>query len=327
MAPEKVAIVGYEADGLRDFVRCDAEVLGQLGAEVRFVGHRPLEIRKACKWASRVVVWFLGEHAFYATWFARRRRIPVLIILGGQERVADREIGYGLWLRPWHVRARCRWALRHATYVWAVEPTLATSALRIARVPRDVRIVPTIFDAGLFRPEKKDGSVAFACSIGDEGYAVRKGLPTLLDAARLLPGQRFRVVGRGPWPHHPENVEFLGYRSRTDYSEALGRATVIVNASKHEGLSNVVCEAMLAGCVPVLSDIPGNRHAAGTFDGAHFFPFGNPKALAAAIDDARRSASPEVTAAARGYVLERFPPSLRTTAFREFLGGGLDWQV
>lgn len=320
MAAPKVALVAFDLD--REFVRRDLAILEGLGAEVRATGTNPFEIRRAARWASHVVAWFLGEHAFYAVWYARRRRIPSLVLLGGLERTADPELGYGLWLRPWHVRVRCRWALRRATELWSVEPSLAEDTLRMGRASRDYRTVPTEFDPEAFRPLDKDGTVALACSKGEAGYAARKGLPTFLEAARQLPEHAFRVIGRDPTEGAPANVAFTGYLSRQHYADILARTSVIVNASKYEGLSNVLCEGMLAGALPVVSDIPGNLYAVGDLPGRGFawsFAYGRADELARGVRLALDASTPTSGAAVRQTVLDRFPRDARREAFAAFL--------
>lgn len=50
-----------------------------------------------------------------------------------------------------------------------------------------------------------------------------------------------------------ERIEFLGFRA--DATEYMSRAKVLVSLSEHEGMSNVVTEAVQAGCVIVASAI------------------------------------------------------------------------
>jgi glycosyltransferase involved in cell wall biosynthesis len=66
----------------------------------------------------------------------------------------------------------------------------------------------------------------------------------------------------------------------------LGRADVVLSASRSDSTSLSLLEAMAAGAVPVVSDIEGNREWVRDGDGARLFPVGDDAALAAAIEAA-----------------------------------------
>ncbi len=124
-------------------------------------------------------------------------------------------------------------------------------------------------------------------------------------------------------PSPPANVQYLGYLPHPAYAEVLGRVRVVLNSSQHEGLNNGLCEAMLAGAVPVVTRIPGNLHAIGTLE-----PRGPAFTYEAGdLEDCLRSLR-TACQAGQGYgvrqairedIISRFPVSARIGAFRSFL--------
>lgn len=134
------------------------------------------------------------------------------------------------------------------------------------------------------------GAVVFAGRLHRQ-----KGVATLLEAfASLLPRSRgltLRVFGRGPEePALRRRVVDLGLEGCVDFAgwtdrlaEELGRARLAVLPTLGEGMSNVLLEAMAAGCPVVTTDIPANREV--VVDGASglLVPPGDPAALAAAM--------------------------------------------
>ena len=91
---------------------------------------------------------------------------------------------------------------------------------------------------------------------------MQKGHQPFVEAARHLPDVRFVFVGK--WHDDaiehlrslaPENVEFTGWLSDEDLESLYARASVYVQASRHEGFGLAVAEAMLAGCVPVVMNV------------------------------------------------------------------------
>ncbi len=319
----RVALVASRQSG---FVVSDAGLLRQLGADVQLVGHLPHSIFRSVRKATHVIVWFASEHAFYAIAAARFFKKPSLLLIGGHEAAADRAIGYGLWLRPWHVRVRARWAVQHASELWVVAPHLAPGLFELGGLrPRKYEVVHTVFDPSRFVPaDDKDVDVALACPSSRPDYWMRKGLADLVAAARMQPDVSFVVMGttgpRNAAP--PENVEYSGFLTPQAYADCLSRARVIVNASLFEGLANGLCQGMLAGAVPVVSSIPGNLHAVDDLEAmglAFVFPPQDAEKLALAIQGGLAISESRDREAIRAHILRRFPVVKRYRAFQSFL--------
>ncbi len=171
-----------------------------------------------------------------------------------------------------------------------------------------------------FRAVKRN---AFA--IGPLAALRARGVPLRFVAAGLVlshaAAEAFdRSVSSHPWarrfPAFPPEVK----------ATVLARADVVLNTSAHEGMSNAVLEALLAGRAVLASDIPGNRAA--IRDGETGLLFCNEedftaKAERLARDPALRARLGE---AARADVLARFSPEREAAsvlaAYREALAGG-----
>ena len=78
-----------------------------------------------------------------------------------------------------------------------------------------------------------------------------------------------------------EYVDFLGQRS--DVPALLRRADIFILPSLHEGLSNAVLEAMLAGKPVIVSDVAGMRELADGGRCCYIVEPGYPKSIAAGI--------------------------------------------
>jgi len=221
------------------------------------------------------------------------------LLLGGVEGCDGPR--YGLWGKRWDIRARARWSIWNADELWAVAPHVAWRTLALTGIAsryRRPRIVHTVFDPNDFPILPKDGSTVFACLSGEAVYAMRKGLRDVLGSD--LP-----------------NVNLLRNAPEQEYRETLGRAAVVLNASTYEGLCNTLCEGMLAGAVPVMSDIDGNRHAAFGLREARFFPTGQRDSMREKVLDALSDGCDPYKV--REHILRRFPIEARRREFARFL--------
>jgi glycosyltransferase involved in cell wall biosynthesis len=142
----------------------------------------------------------------------------------------------------------------YATGPWSRE--------RIAEAARrdDVGILPLPVDPERFTPEpdeawlRREPVLAFVGRADDP----RKNVGLLLDAARLLPGVRVRLIGAPPARALPERVEATGPVSSV--AEHLRTARLLVLPSWQEGFGIVAAEALACG-VPVLAAPCGGPEA------------------------------------------------------------------
>lgn len=145
-----------------------------------------------------------------------------------------------------------------------------------------------------------------------------KNLPCLIRAmASLSPGARPTLLIAGEGSQRgaiasladefgvASNVRWLGQRQ--DIPELMQASDYLVLPSHYEGLSNVLLEAMAAGCPVIASAVGGNEELVSDHVTGLLFPDDDAKALAAAmqalVDPGLRS---RLAAAARSMVSERY---------------------
>lgn len=99
--------------------------------------------------------------------------------------------------------------------------------------------------------------VAFGAHMGNDVH-FRKGVDLILEAARKLPQTSFTLVGlKDPaeYATAAPNVRCLGVTSPKDLRLLLAQHAIYLQPSVMEGFPNALCEAMLMGCIPVVSDV------------------------------------------------------------------------
>jgi len=277
----------------------------------------PFAVVPAVVRADLVFGWFASWHTFLPITVAWMLRKPSVQIIGGFDTANMPDIGYGYQqggLRRW----ASRWIMRRARRL------VTNSHYSRSEIAANTPIPPdqvTVVHHGVpdpFGPLPVDGArEPLALTVGHlvKTTLMQKGHQPFVEAARHLPDVRFVFVGK--WHDDAiehlraiasDNVEFTGWLSDEDLEALYRRASVYVQASRHEGFGLAVAEAMLAGCVPVVMDVtamPEVVDGAGVLIGSQA-----PEVVAAGVREAL-SRGPDAHRAARARILEEFPLRIR----------------
>jgi glycosyltransferase involved in cell wall biosynthesis len=279
--------------------------------------------------ADLVFGWFASWHTFFPVTLAWLLRKPSVQIVGGFDTADMPDIGYGYQqggLRRW----ASRWIMRRASHLvtnseYSRDEIAANTPIDPSRVTVVHHGVPDPF--GPLDESRPRERLALTVGAIDAGTLVQKGQLPFAEAARRLPDVRFVFAGKwlddsierlravaGP------NVELTGWVSDEQLESLYARATVYVQASRHEGFGLAVAEAMLAGCVPVVMDVTAMPEVVG--DAGVLISSQDPDAVA---DGIRRALElgPEAHRRARDRILERFPLRIRRDGILAVVGDAL----
>ena len=207
-----------------------------------------------------VFCWFASWHSLLPVLLARLLRKPSVVVTGGYDVANLPEIGYGSQrggLRRWVART----VIHNATVVLAFSNSACREAVQNAQAqPDKVKLlyqgVPPL---GINRSVGRVNSVLTVGDVSRDNIW-RKGLLPFVRAARLFPDYAFLVVGE--WrdssievlhAEAPPNVQFLGRVSDDQLASLYVSSKVYVQASLHEGFGMSLAEAMLGGCIPVVT--------------------------------------------------------------------------
>jgi glycosyltransferase involved in cell wall biosynthesis len=298
---ERFEVEEYFQDGARPRVR---ELVGKL---------------RRC---DVVFGWFASWHTLAALPLAKLMRKPSVLVIGGFDTAAVPEIGYGNQqdpVRKW----RARGAIAAAGRLITNSGYLQGEIERNLGIPPDrVRVVHHGLDDrfGEPLPDAKE-QVALTVGAVHRWNLERKGHRAFVEAARALPDIEFVLAGR--WEDDAvdllrekagPNVTFTGRLSDDDLDAQFRRASVYVQASWHEGFGLAVAEAMLAGCVPVVTGVTALPEVVGD-TGVQIGAVDSGE-VASGVRRALALA-PAAGARARARVLDRFPLSARAAGICE----------
>lgn len=315
------------------FVRLDLEILQRhFRVSEAFLRSRrvdPIAVWRQVRSHDCVVGWFASWHTFLPMLFARAMGRPSLLVVGGYDIANMPEIGYG-HQRGGAARLVSRQTMSLASALVTnasysrdeAHRNVGISAERIAVVYHGV---PDLFGA-----LPSSGTRAGALTVGnvDQANLWRKGHEPFVRTAALLPDVAFLLVGA--WKDDAiehlraiatPNVTFAGRVSDDELLSHYSQASVYVQASAHEGFGLSVAEAMLGGCVPVVTRAGSLLEVVGP--AGVYADSQEPAALAAAIGQGL-SLPHRAREKARQRVLNCFPLAKREEQLVEVIHSLLD---
>lgn len=298
------------------FVEIDREILRERWQVEEWVQPgrwaSPLGVLRAVRRADVVVGWFASWHTFWPITLAWLLRKPSLLIVGGFDTAALPGYGYqGRRLTG----TLARWIMRRATRL------LTNSEYSRGEIARNTGITEVevvhhgVADPFGSLPEGRREPLALTVSNVARISLERKGLRAFVAAAALVPEIEFVLVGQHLDDAGEQlrsmaspNVRLAGRVSDEELDELYRRASVYVQASQHEGFGMAVAEAMLAGCIPVVTRAGALPEVVG--DAGVWLEDGGPQAIA---DGVRRALElgEDQRRRARERIATRFPLEIR----------------
>lgn len=231
--------------------------------------------------ADLIYCWFADFHAFIPALFSKIFNVPLLVVIGGVDGVSNSELKYGVFSSKWRGPIS-RYIIKNTNLLLPVDDSLI-EAKSLAKYwgeayPNGIKYhiptlitnwkeLPTGYDSSLWamgsenRP-KSVLSVAIVNSI--KRYQI-KGIDLLLKSSMFLSDYTFTIIGINEEMHYYINQEYkLGNNvillpplPREKLVSHYKNTSVYAQLSRSEGLPNVLCEAMLCGCIPVGSPVFG----------------------------------------------------------------------
>lgn len=290
--------------------------------------------------ADLVYAWFADHLAalpvLLASWFD----VPAAVVLGGMDCNWLPELDYGVWESRWRAPL-ARWVVHHADVLPTVSPSLIEAEERYSNWPErrrngirvhvpDLETPHPVVSLG-FRPEEwpmgpaqRTDTITTAALVDSWRTFKVKGHDLFLAAARRMPEVSFRIVGLSSdlaaalrdENEVPDNVTLLPPRPRTELRTVYQETSVYAQLSRVEAFGLVVGEAMLSGCVPVVSAVGQLPALVG--DTGMLVERPDPDAIAEVLRDAL-ARDAEARRAARARIEEQFSMAQREERLLDLL--------
>lgn len=290
---------------------------------------RPIELIRKLRRADVVFGWHASSHTLVALTLARLMGVPSVLVIGGVDTARVPEIGYGMQRpgpRRWVARGTIAVATRLITNsehsLREIEANLGLGPDRVALIYHGIP------DRFADRVDLGEERMALSVGVVYRLNLARKGHRPFVEAARHLPDVEFVLAGKWLDDAIEElradaglNVTFTGYLDDETLDSYFRQAAVYVQPSRHEGFGLAVAEAMLARCVPVVTDAGALLEVVGDTG----VVIAEPEARQVA-EGVRRALElgAEAGERARRRVLERFPYEMRRDGICREVESALD---
>ena len=301
------------------FVKTDRHLLQQKWQTIEWY-QRSRHIQAAALWqlvnrCDLVFCWFAGWHSLVPVGLARLLGKPALVVTGGYDVANLPEAGYGSQ-RGGLRRLIAQSVLNNATHLAAFSRSAKQETIYNAQIaPEKISVIPLAVQPLAAGPlTGRDNMALTVGGVWRENF-LRKGLLPFTQAAAHLAETKFTLAGQ--WFDDginelrkiaPPNIEFPGFVTNAQLGKLYRQASVYVQASLHEGFGLSVAEAMLAGCIPVVTRQGALPEVVG--EAGLYLNSTEPGEIAEVIRQALRSTSAK-RQQARERILNQFPPEQR----------------
>ena len=223
------------------------------------------EIWNDVLWCDIVYSWFASWRAIIPMIFAKMLGKKVVVVAGGYDCVNNPEINYGAFTKKRDSQVS-KFLFKNADIILPVSDSLQeemfTNLAKYDIYPKNVKRIYNGIDTDKWYPQgRKSPFVLTVCEL-NKSNVKRKGLDYFLDAAAHSPEIEFVVVGEFKDEETAKivksmatkNVFFTGFVTNEQLLSWYQRAKVYLQLSYHEGFGVSVVEAILCGCIPIVSD-------------------------------------------------------------------------
>lgn len=225
--------------------------------------------------AKAILISFAGYFSFLPVLFGRIFGKKVFIILNGTECISFPSYNYGS-LRKKVLRFFVKKSQQYATKLLPVDASLIQQQHTFdeqvqqkkqgflsffSKMKTPVVVIPNGFDADFWKVERTEvqpNSVITVASIASENMLRFKGIDLLISLSEKHPEIQFTIVGFSEEMISktvvPKNVTIHGFVSLEKLKNLYAKHQFYFQLSVNEGFGCALAEAMLCGCIPVVSN-------------------------------------------------------------------------
>lgn len=217
---------------------------------------------------------FAGYHSFLPALIGKIFDKKCLIISGGTDCVSYPNIGYGNFQKPllrtftkWSFQLASHLSPKHESLVYheynydSKEPTAQGIKAFLPNLIKPTTIITNGYDPEKWKPmaDRKPNTFITLCGGWQFPFQEElKGIDLILAVAPHFPEYTFAIAGVPKWKKlniQSKNIELLPPINNNELPAIFSRYEFYMQLSMAEGFPNALCEAMLCGCIPIVSNV------------------------------------------------------------------------
>ncbi len=221
-----------------------------------------------------VICQFASYHSLLPVLIFKLFGKKTMIIAGGTDCVAFPSINYGNFQKK-YLKWFTKKSFQLANIISPVDETLINYhysyqnndypqqgyRFHVKKIKAKDEVIYNGFDSGKFDIlsafRQPNSFLTVAGNLETETFRKLKGIDLIISAAKQFPNCTFTVVG-GKSAHFfnkPDNLILLDFVKNEELPNIYNSYEYYLQLSLSEGFPNALCEAMLCGCIPIVSNV------------------------------------------------------------------------